>query len=95
MEKNIYLLTIKSLQGKYLGKHAGYEAAVRCSKQRADPGMVRPAFRSCLAYNLQSISSRPKLVRSPLVLGQSASVCLQGCIHWVTLPAVLRARLFV
>lgn len=30
--KKIYLLTIKSLQGKYMGKHVGYEAAVRCSR---------------------------------------------------------------
>lgn len=31
-KKKMYLLTIKSLQGKYMGKHVGYEAAVRCSR---------------------------------------------------------------
>ena len=89
--KKKYLFTVKSLQGKYLGRHIGYKAAVHRSECRAEPGTGRPAFWSCLAYDLQSILSRPRLVRSHPLLGQSTSVSLQGCVHQAALPT--RSRL--
>lgn len=90
MHRKKYLLSGKSLQGKDLGQHVGYEASVRCSEWRAELGMGRPVFWPCLAYNLQSVSSHPRLVHSHLVLGQSMSICLQGCVHLAALPARLR-----